>query len=150
MHFHNHRYKLIRQTGRGIGGIFVKVLSALRRLIVPNVKKLASSAIGKAVGKAAALPLKSLLLLQAKLLPEGLLLLLPDWPLAGNCYDGALCSRALSAAPLEAALKAARQQGSTGRCPPQAPPCLRRGEGLTAHFKLQAVFPKLCTAIFLR
>ena len=54
MHFHNHRYKLIRQTGRGIGGIFVKVLSALRRLIVPNVKKLASSAIGKAVGKAAA------------------------------------------------------------------------------------------------
>ena len=54
MHFHNHRYKLVRQTGRGIGGIFVKVLSALRRLIVPNVKKLASSAIGKAVGKAAA------------------------------------------------------------------------------------------------
>ena len=51
-----------------------------------------------AAGKAAALPLKSLLLLQAKLLPEGLLLLLPDWPLAGNCYDGALCSRALSAA----------------------------------------------------
>ena len=103
-----------------------------------------------AAGKAAALPLKSLLLLQAKLLLEGLLLLLPDWPLAGNCYDGALCSRALSAAPLEAALKAARQQASTGRGPPQAPPSLRRGEGLTAHFKLQAVFPKLCTAIFLR
>ena len=54
MHFHNHRYKLIRQTGRGIGGIFVKVLSALRRLIIPNVKRLASSTIGKAVGKAAA------------------------------------------------------------------------------------------------
>ena len=49
-------------------------------------------------GKAAALPLRSLLLVQAKLLPEDLLLLLPDWPLAGNCCDGALCSRALSAA----------------------------------------------------
>ena len=54
MRFHNHRCKLTRQTGRGIGGIFVKVLSALRRLIVPNVKKLVSSNVGKAVGKAAA------------------------------------------------------------------------------------------------
>lgn len=54
MRFHNHRYKLTRQTGRGIGGIFVKVLTALRRLLVPSVKKLASSNIGKAVGKAAA------------------------------------------------------------------------------------------------
>ena len=32
----------------------MKVLSALRRLIVPNVKKLVSSNVGKAVGKAAA------------------------------------------------------------------------------------------------
>ena len=32
-----------------------------------------------------------------------------------------------------------------GGAPQEGPLRLRRGEGLTAHFKLQAVFPKLCT-----
>ena len=55
MLFHSHRNSpAIRQTGRGIGSFFAKIISALKRFVLPNVKKFAKSEIGKTVGQTAA------------------------------------------------------------------------------------------------
>ena len=51
MKFHSHRNSRTFQVGRGVGAFFSKIFSAIKRFIVPGVKKIATSHIGKNVAK---------------------------------------------------------------------------------------------------
>ena len=51
MKFHSHRNSRTFQVGRGVGAFFSKNFSAIKRFIVPGVKKIATSHIGKNVAK---------------------------------------------------------------------------------------------------
>lgn len=54
MKFHSHRYSFQPQTGRGVGSFFSRIFSIIRKFIIPSVKKIATSDVGKSLGKAAA------------------------------------------------------------------------------------------------
>ena len=51
MKFHSHRNSRTFQVGRGVGAFFSKIFSAIKRFIVPGVKKIATSHIDKNVAK---------------------------------------------------------------------------------------------------
>ena len=51
MKFHSHCNSRTFQVGRGVGAFFSKIFSAIKRFIVPGVKKIATSHIGKNVAK---------------------------------------------------------------------------------------------------
>ena len=41
-------------SGRGVGGFLSRIFSMFKRFVVPSVKKIASSEVGRSLGKAAA------------------------------------------------------------------------------------------------
>ena len=66
--------------------------------------------------------------------------------LAGHCLPTAGYHGALSRSQQSKQQRSKPRETALGGAPHrQRSPCLGRGEGLTAHFKLQAVCPKLCT-----
>ena len=59
MKFHSHRYTFQPQSGRGVGSFFSRIFNTIKRFIIPSVKKIASSDVGKSLGKAAATSVSS-------------------------------------------------------------------------------------------